>query len=55
MRTDDEKTVTQVPDDLHVVREYVATLAIPSSHVREIAARLTNAADAIDSGSRTRR
>lgn len=49
MRTDDEKTVTQVPDDLHVVREYVATLAIPSSHVREIAARLTNAADAIDS------
>lgn len=48
-RTEEGKIVTEVPDTLQNVREYVATLVIPPSHVREIAARLTNAADAIDS------
>ncbi|MCY4574893.1 MAG: hypothetical protein OXF01_19135 [Gemmatimonadetes bacterium] len=46
--SDEMGTVTEVPDELHIVREYVATLAIPPSHVREIAARLIGAADAID-------
>ena len=49
IRRHEGNIVTQIPDDLHVVREYVATLVIPSSHVRDIAARLTAAADAIDS------